>query len=372
MPKAFISGAPDDHPGLRQLVEQLDALHYQVSIHGASPVGRAAWDQTVRDIAESDVFLPVITPAALQSRSCGRQFDWAQLLAKPVLPVLAEPPATPLPPRFLAHRLVDYSHPVAADQSIAALDSALASLQPAPALPVPLPRPPRPPRTTGRRSRIGVGAAALAAVTVVGLVIWLCVHITVSHAGAVKVVPGADGVFVGSTRAATTIDVFSEPICDACTRFVEARGEGIRKAVHNKKIAVRYHLLSDLDNQSASGDYSTRAVAASVCVAESGDPDRYQAFYAALFAPDFQPKRKDDAATDRSNADLAQLAQRTGARSTVSGCIISGQRLQAAKSQANNARDSLKRLSGLGLVPMIYLGTREVDYESAGWIDNLR
>ena len=96
----------------------------------------------------------------------------------------------------------------------------------------------------------------------------------------------------------------------------QCSGADIRRAVNDKKIAVRYHLLNQLDRQSASGDYSTRAVAASFCVADTGDPDHYQAFYAALFASDFQPKKKPkketDTSTDRTDADLAQLAQRTG------------------------------------------------------------
>lgn len=373
MAKAFICAAPEGHPGVRQLIEQLQARHYQPSIHGASPVDRQSWERAMRDIADADVFIPVITPAALQSPSCTRQFDWAERLAKPVLPVLAEAPTTALPPRFLAHRMVDYSHSAPPDQSSAALDAALASLRPPPPLPFPLPRPPRAPRSAGGLRRAGVFAAAtLASVMVVSLVIWLCVDTWVSRASRIKVIPSADGVFVGSARAGTTIDVFTEPICDPCARLARASDGDIRKALHDKKIAVRYHLLSELDNRSTSGDYSTRAVAASICVAESGDPDRYLGFYAALFAPDFQPKQKADASTDRSNADLARLAEKTGAPPTVGSCIADGQRIHTAQTQATNARDALKRLSGMGLVPMIYLGTREVDYDGAGWIDNLR
>lgn len=232
-------------------------------------------------------------------------------------------------------------------------------------------------RVLHRRTWVGAGAA-LAAVAVVALVVWLSVSVTVSQVNAVRVFPTADGVFVGSRRAPTTIDVFAEPICAPCARLTNASATEIRKAVQDKKIAVRYHLLNTFDRKSASGDYSTRVVAASICVAASGDPDRYQAFYAALFASDFQPKwkPKDSAgrgdATDSSNADLAQLAQKTGISATVTNCIANGQRVPAAKKQASNARASLKRATGIALVPMIFMGTREVDYSSAGWTDNLR
>jgi hypothetical protein len=60
---------------------------------------------------------------------------------------------------------------------------------------------------------------------------------------------------------------------------VSSGGE-IQRAV-NDKIAVRYHLLDVANNQSANGDYSTRAIAASFCVADTHDPNRYRAFHAA-------------------------------------------------------------------------------------------
>ena len=53
--------------------------------------------------------------------------------------------------------------------------------------------------------------------------------------------------------------------------------------------------------------------------------------------------------------------------STVSNCITSGQRVAAAKNEASDAESSLKRLSGTSLIPMIFEGTREVDYDPTGW-----
>jgi protein-disulfide isomerase len=370
--KVFISGAPDNHPGLRQLIEQLRALSYQISVCPAVPGDRQTWDQALRDIAECDVFMPVIAPATLQSQSCSSQFDWAEQLGKPVLPVLVTPSPTALPARFTSRRMVDYSRPVPPDQSLALLRAALASLGPAVPPSFSLFQAPSMPRSTPRSKRIRTGAVALAlaAVTVVGLVAW---HVAVSHANVVKLSEINDGVFVGSARAATTIDMFADPICAPCTYLANASEADIRRAVNEKKIAVRYHLLNELDDQSASGDYSTRAAAAGLCVADTSDPNRFQAFYAALFASDFQPKYKTDgASTDRTNVDLAQLAQRAGAPSTASDCITSGRRVAAAKDEASNAEKSLKRLSGTTLIPMIFEDTREVDYASSGWIDNLR
>ncbi len=71
----------------------------------------------------------------------------------------------------------------------------------------------------------------------------------------------------------------------------------------DKQLAVRYHLLNFLDDQSHSKNYSTRAVAASYCVAGQNDPKLYASFYSALFGSDFQPQ--ENAASDRTDAELA-------------------------------------------------------------------
>ncbi|OOK76947.1 thioredoxin family protein [Mycobacterium kansasii] len=100
-----------------------------------------------------------------------------------------------------------------------------------------------------------------------------------------------DGVFVGSSAAATTIDIFNEPICPPCGAFIRSYASDIETAVADKKLAVRYHLLNFLDDQSHTKNYSTRAVAASYCVADQNDPKVYSDFYAALFGSDFQPRK---------------------------------------------------------------------------------
>ena len=120
-----------------------------------------------------------------------------------------------------------------------------------------------------------------------------------------------DGVLVGSPAARTIIDVFDEPICPACGAFVRSSSAQIQQAVDARRIAVRYHLLNFLDEDSASKSYSTRAVAASYCVAAGKDPKVYQDFYAGLFAADFQPQ--ENGSIDPTDDDLASLADRTGA-----------------------------------------------------------
>ncbi|QUR67510.1 serine/threonine protein kinase PknE [Mycobacterium spongiae] len=177
-----------------------------------------------------------------------------------------------------------------------------------------------------------------------------------------------DGVFVGSSVAPTTIDIFNEPICPPCGSFIRSYASDIDTAVADKRLAVRYHLLSFLDDQSHSKNYSTRAVAATYCVAAQNDPKVYMDFYAALFASDFQPQ--EGAASDRTDAEIAHLAQTVGANSTAIGCIKSGNDISTAQTKSANADAKLTGLSASG-TPFVWDGTKPVNYQDPSWLTEL-
>lgn len=84
-----------------------------------------------------------------------------------------------------------------------------------------------------------------------------------------------DGVLVGSAAAPRTIDIFNEPVCPPCGVLNRTYDGQIGTAVKEERLAVRWHLLDFLNGQSASKDYSTRAVAATYCVAAQHDPKLY-------------------------------------------------------------------------------------------------
>ncbi len=151
-----------------------------------------------------------------------------------------------------------------------------------------------------------------------------------------------DGVFVGSSAAAKTIDIFNEPICPPC-----------------------YHLLNFLDDQSHTTNYSTRAVAASYCVAGQNDPKTYTNFYSALFGSDFQPQ--EGAASDRTDAELAHLAQTVGANATVISCIKAGSDLGAAQSKATAASETLATFNANG-TPFVWDGNKAMDLQNSSWL----
>jgi serine/threonine-protein kinase len=215
-----------------------------------------------------------------------------------------------------------------------------------------------------------VGAAAAVVLIVAGFVVWLLVRPgPLPPANAVKLQVLDDAVSIGADDAPKTIDVFNEPMCPPCGQFIRNNSTKMQTAIDDKKIQVHYHLLDFLDPKSASGDYSTRALAAALCVASANDPKLYTDFYAALFASDFQPK--ENASSDPSNDDLAQRAESMKAPSSVTDCIKSGQQLDAAKTKASNAATTLQGLMPEPSTPRVFDGKTEVDTTDSDWLNRL-
>ena len=177
-----------------------------------------------------------------------------------------------------------------------------------------------------------------------------------------------DGVFVGSSAAPITIDIFNEPICPPCGSFIRSYAGDIDTAVDNKKLAVRYHLLNFLDDKSRSKNYSTRAVAATYCVAGQNDPKVYTSFYSGLFASNFQPQ--EGAAEDRTDSELAQLAKTSGVDANAIACIKSGDDVGTAKAKAASAATTLSGFNASG-TPFVWDGNKVINYQDPGWLTRL-
>jgi serine/threonine-protein kinase len=231
---------------------------------------------------------------------------------------------------------------------------------------------------SSRNPWLWVGVAAFVVMAVVGVVL-VVAHPWQQSSPAAPTTPPPppdavelrvldDGVFVGSSAAPTTIDIFNEPICPPCGSFIRSFASDIDTAVNNKKLAVRYHLLNFLDDKSHSKNYSTRAVAATYCVAGQNDPKLYAAFYSGLFASDFQPQ--EGAAEDRTDSELAQLAKTVGVDTNAIACIKSGDDVGTAKAKSAGAATTLSGLNASG-TPFVWDGKKAVNYQDQGWLTRL-
>jgi serine/threonine protein kinase, bacterial len=235
----------------------------------------------------------------------------------------------------------------------------------------------QPPPRRGRNAWLWVSLAALVVVAVVGAVLIVAQPWRSSGPSSSKP-PAArdavelrildDGVLVGSPAAQVTIDIFNEPICPPCGSFIRSNGGDIETAVNNQKLAVRYHLLNFLDDKSHSKNYSTRAVAATYCVADQNDPKLYMAFYSGIFASDFQPQ--EGAPEDRADGELAQLAKTIGVDANVINCIKSGEDVGIGKAKAEAGDTTLAGFNATG-TPFVWDGNKSINYQDATWLTKL-
>ncbi|MFZ0902797.1 MAG: toll/interleukin-1 receptor domain-containing protein, partial [Mycobacterium sp.] len=143
--KVFISYARQNKPDIEQLVEHLRVLGCETWHDASLRGGQDWWNEILRRIADCDTFIAVISRDALSSTACRREFDWAESLDKPVMPVAVEPLPKALPRRFSRRQIVDYSDRESRDRAALTLAGGLATLPGAPPLPGPLPEPPAAP-----------------------------------------------------------------------------------------------------------------------------------------------------------------------------------------------------------------------------------
>ncbi|QCQ91911.1 DsbA family protein [Rhodococcus sp. SGAir0479] len=171
------------------------------------------------------------------------------------------------------------------------------------------------------------------------------VQVTMEDAGVVR---------VGLPDVTNTIDLFEDPMCPYCAQLEQKHGQEVAQAVDEGKFAVRYHILNFLNRLSASGDYSTRAVAASQCVAQTGDAIAYSKFHGELFSPDNQPA--ENGKSDLTDEDLAKLASDAGADEKAVNCITSGERVQQAAADAETGRAALAASGATGTPAVVHDG----------------
>jgi len=194
---------------------------------------------------------------------------------------------------------------------------------------------------------------------------------SVRNAEVVSTVSDDGVVELGVPGAPRTVDIFEDPMCPFCGELEVKHGQELAQKIDEGTIAVRYHMvvLPQLNQLSASGDYSSRAVAASRCVAESSDAIVYSAFHAELFSTEFQPEENGE--TDHSNAELAEMATRNGASTSVADCITSGSAADVASADAETARAALAAAGAAGTPGVLVDGQLVDALRESSWVESI-
>ncbi|MEE1651570.1 thioredoxin domain-containing protein [Brachybacterium sp. J144] len=177
-----------------------------------------------------------------------------------------------------------------------------------------------------RRQRT-VRTVVIAAVTVAALVIvagaGYLIYRTTRPAGPVAVPAGmaqdqpylSFGAEEGS--GAPVVELHLDFMCPYCGQFEQINGEDVAALVEDDAITLHLVPRRMLDTASTTGDYSSRAANAMVCVYEE-NPDAAMAFQQLMFAN--QPAEGTAGLTDDQIWDYAQQA---GATEAVQGCLTS-------------------------------------------------
>ncbi|NMD58465.1 MULTISPECIES: DsbA family protein [Tsukamurella] len=160
------------------------------------------------------------------------------------------------------------------------------------------------------------------------------------------------------------ITMFLEPMCPACRMLERQYGDQIREAVLAGRLTVAYRMLTFLDTESASGDYSTRATvafhAASVGTSDAVTLEFLRALY------DEQPR----GATDLDNDGLASLAAAAGVPESVAERIRTGSTGVDGKAVGAANGALLTEVGGTG-TPTVLADGRRVDLNDAAWLQKI-
>jgi hypothetical protein len=145
MARAFISYSSKSKELVEGLVQDIEAAGFQAWFDHKLTGGQAWWEQILTQIRECDLFVFALTPDALDSVPCEREYKYAHQIGKNILPVLLLDGVSVnlLPLELSVIQFVDYRHPDR--QSGIRLISAINGLPPLKPLPDPLPPPPEVP-----------------------------------------------------------------------------------------------------------------------------------------------------------------------------------------------------------------------------------
>src|SRR5262245_38402895 len=106
--RIFISYSSVDQRTIEEIVKHLrrayDHVWFDANLHG----GQKCCDEILRNIADFDIFLYLLSRASIESPYCQQEFSYAQQLGKHILPVLVRA-RTQIPPELSQLQYVDLS-----------------------------------------------------------------------------------------------------------------------------------------------------------------------------------------------------------------------------------------------------------------------
>ncbi len=137
----------------------------------------------------------------------------------------------------------------------------------------------------------------------------------------------------GTNNPKAVVTFYEDFLCPACGNFERTFGPTVSKLIDVGAIAADYSMVAILDSP-RNQDYSSRAGAAAVCVADESI-DAFRRFHAALYSTGIQPQEGGSSFPD--NAKLIELAREAGVVGKVPDCINSGKHVTDVQAEAGAA-----------------------------------
>lgn len=177
---------------------------------------------------------------------------------------------------------------------------------------------------------------------------------------------GTATVLVGSGSAKFTLDLYADLLCPACGTFEQTNRTSIDAALAAGTIAVRYHLLNLLDQQTNPPGYSGLAANAALAVAAT-DPPAFPSYLNSLFA--HQPAEQGAGYTA---GQLIDLGRRLGVTSSRFATMVRD-RSYLARISANLTtaeHDPALVLPGVNEfgTPAVLVNGKLVDWQQPSWL----
>ena len=153
----------------------------------------------------------------------------------------------------------------------------------------------------------------------------------------------------GTSNPKAVVTFYEDFLCPACGNFERTFGPTVGKLIDVGAIAADYAMVSILDSP-RNQDYSSRAGAAALCVADES-LDAFRRFHSALYSANIQPNERGSSFPD--NAKLIELAREAGVVGKVPDCINSGKYLSKVTAEAG--------VAGISATPTIKINGADYD-----------
>lgn len=177
------------------------------------------------------------------------------------------------------------------------------------------------------------------------------------------------GTIIVGEEGSPVIQVWEDFNCPGCASFEGQYGEPLSEAVQAGDLKVEYHTLDFQNRGSASGEYSTRALAAIQCVAAK---DSLPSFFDVKLA--FYANQPAGQGGEHMPRDLADLAETAGANADAVECIgnvESNGGMEKAEDSADNADRAIRDVAGAVSTPTVAFEGEVVETGNAAWLENI-